>query len=362
MENQSAGVTPQTAQAAAPSVPATQPASSLPTQDISERSRGANTPAQIRALSRELLNPQPQPTPAPPTPTGTDPETPPAAEVAPTETAPEATPEPETQAPAPESGEVETPEAKNLRLHLPETDKVGRTAAAYQRRNPDWTLKECIAAAEKQLGINPSPAPAAEPAKPQNGLPTTVEAVDAAIDNLIKERTAARVALDFENAEKVELAIRQLDRHRVKIERDAEQQQAQEVTRYNQQFDRAEVQAGELYEFARNPDSEGAKRMREIEQELKATGSPLYDSPDKPLKLAHMVAAEMNIAPRRKGAPPAPAKPAAAPAPKKQVLPGGSTVPPAAQQQESARIAKIQSAVTPHAIRNLNKEILAGKL
>jgi hypothetical protein len=69
--------------------------------------------------------------------------------------------------------------------------------------------------------------------------------------------------------------------------------------------------------------------MVEIEAELLANDDPLYYSPDKPLKIAQMVAAEKNIAPRKKGAPTTPVKPAPAPAAKKQILPNGSTVPPA---------------------------------
>ena len=280
------------------------------------------------------------------------------------ETPAEAAPaEPEAPGATPEPSSVETPEAKNLRLKLPESDKVGRTAAAYQQRNPDWTLKECIAAAERQLGIESTPAPKPEaPKADQNGFPTTIEGVDAAIESLEMERRAARVQMDLEKGEDIDMQIRRLDRHRLTIERQAEQQAAQQVARYNQAFDAAESQAQELYEFARNADSPGAIRMREIEQELKLTGSPLYESPDKPLKIAHMVAAELNIAPRSKKAATAAPKPVAPPAPKKQVLPGGSTVPVATNTTESARIAKIQAAVTPYAIRNLARDILAGKV
>jgi hypothetical protein len=311
---------------------------------------------------------QPATEPAAPTEAGTTPateEAPPAVEPSTEETSAEpategeATVAQETETPT-EEGETPIPDAKTLRISPREDDQVGRLAAAFQRRNRDWTLKECMAAAEKQLGIAPEQAtPAAPkdtPGKPQ--LPQTVEAVDNTVNTLMEERTKAFSELRFEDVAKIDVQVRSLDLHRTKLERDAEKQQIQQAQAYDRGFVASENQAKALYDFASNPESPGGKRMQEIEAAMEQTGDPLYFSPEKPLRIAQMVALELNIAPRRKGAPPAPAKAAAttqAPQAKKQVLPGGSTVPPVAKPNPIE--AKITSARSPQDIRKVMAEM-----
>lgn len=367
METQVAGVTPQPAQAAPTTVPAEAPASSLPKQDnFSERAKSIASPAELRRLTNEFLSQPPPPPQAAPLPTGNTPVEAPAAEaVAPATQEPEVPPAPESEpAPAPAESEPEAdgpvpiPDAKQIRLRLPENDEVGRLTAAYLHRNRDWTLTQAMEAAQKQLGVTTQKADEAKPkeAAPKSDLPQTVAEVESTTEKLLDDRQKALDNLDYEAFGKIDRTIRKLDAHKVALERQAEANQAQEVARYNQQFDTATEQAAELYEFAKDEKSPGALRMREIEQELKATGSPLYDSPDKPLKIAHMVAAELNIAPRSKGKAPAKAAAPAPAAPKKQLLPGGSTVPPA--PQKPAIEAKIQSVKSVHDLRRVQEELL----
>jgi hypothetical protein len=78
------------------------------------------------------------------------------------------------------------------------------------------------------------------------------------------------------------------------------QEDQRAIDEYNRRFTASEAKATELYAFASRADSEGGKRMLEIEAELKAKNDPLYFSPDKPLIIARMVAREMRIAPRTK--------------------------------------------------------------
>lgn len=216
-------------------------------------------------------------------------------------------------------------------------------------------MKQAMDAAAKQLGIEPESAPAAIPAPAaKNDLPATVEGVDSSVEALQAERLKALSELRFEDVGKIDVGIRKLDLHRMKLERDADKHQQAQAVEYDRKFDSSVTQSHALYDFASNPDSEGGKRMVEIEQALKETNDPLYDSPDKPLKIAQMVATELNIAPRRKGAPAKAAAPAA-PAQKKQVLPGGSTAPAAAKPP--AIDAKIQQANTPHALRQIVAEM-----
>ncbi len=342
---------------------------------LASRAQQAKSPLAIRNLIKEAKN-QPQA----PKQEATQPEAVPQA-------APEATPEapavndpeatvPEAETPAatePESTEdapetdddgnapVKPATAKQLRLRLPENDEVGRLTAALLQRNRDWTLPEAFAAAQKQLGVKPA-AETAQVAAPANpDLPQTPEAVDATLEQLETDMEKAEVELRFEEASKLRRKIRQLDRHRLTLERDAERQQTAAVQEYSTKFAQAESKAVELYAFAADPESPGGQRMKEIEDAMETTGDPLFHSPDKPLKIAQMVAAELNIAPRRKGAPVTPAKvaaPVVAPKPK-QVLPNGGsrTTQPVANAQPAIndQIAKIR---TPRDYRLFMKPLL----
>ncbi len=150
--------------------------------------------------------------------------------------------------------------------------------------------------------------------------------------------------------------------HAIKLEREGERQQVEAASAYNQRFTASESRATELYAFAGDPESDGAKRMVEIEADLKANGDPLYHSPDKPLRIAQMVAAELKIAPRRKGAPAAPAKAAApangTPPPKKQMLPaGGSRTTPPPVIQKPAVISMAEAAKNPAEWRKVRQQL-----
>ncbi len=362
----------ETPQAAAPAVipaaPSAPADSSL--NPISDKVSAANSPAAIRALvNAAKAGKIGQATPAAPAAPAAEPQA----------TTPEATPAEESPVPegeaapsaeaAPaavegEPGEHEEDESPltpftgdKARIRVSENDKAGRLAISIIKRNKDLTISEALERANKQLGIVTAPPAAAPsevtPAAPAaSDLPQTLADTDAALTALEDEREKALNEVRLEDVAKMDRKLRQLDRHRTALERNAEKSEVQAVTDYNVQFDQSNAKAVELYEFARQPESAAAKRMAEIDSALKDNADPLYGSPDKPLRIAQMVAAEMNIAPRRKGTPaPAPARPAApaAPAPttiKKQVLPtGGSRTLPAVDQttQVAKHISEIKN-------------------
>lgn len=353
--------------------------------------RDAKTPAELKAATermqqlRERKPPVNAPTPAnnqpdedgtmPPAKPG-DAAPAPVAEETPGETAPgdakaeDAPPAETTDEDAEETpeadGPVTIPTAKNLRVRLSEEDKVGRLALSFKQRNRDWTMEQAMDAARTQLGVK---APAdkatpAEPSKPKSDLPQTVAEVDTAVDSLLEERTKATIELRFEDQNKIDLQLRRLDRHRIDLVRQEENTARETTLRQNQEYDsgftRSEQRAAEMYDFANDPKSDGAKRMLEIEADLKANEDPLYFSPDKPLKIAQMVARELNIAPRKKGAPAAakPATPTAAAAQKKQVLPGGSSrTVPVTTPTKPGDVAAVESIKTMQDLRAFQKKI-----
>lgn len=348
------GASPDSAQPAEQTVTpaaATADASSSTAQDnvseFSARAAAANTPQAVLDLVRDSVEGKVSDKPAV-KPTETADPLPPdlqaaantPAETTDTETTTE-TPETTTEEGADDTDETAlgdgpvTPIRSNRpRVQLPTNDEVGRLAISYQKRNRDWTLSEAIAAAEKQLGIkHPAPtAPDATQNQEESQLPQTVDAVTESIKQLRAERKKANAELRFEDSSDISDRLEDLIEHKSKLERQAEQSQIAKATQYDRDFTASEAKANELYEFTAQADSPGAKRMLEIEADLKALDDPIYYSPDKPLKIAQMVAREMNIAPRRKGAPVVPkVTPTPVVVPKKNVLPGGEsrTVPPA---------------------------------
>ncbi len=76
------------------------------------------------------------------------------------------------------------------------------------------------------------------------------------------------------------------------------QEEQRAIADYNRQFDASQSRAEALYEFARDANSPGGKRMLEIDATLRANNDPLYCDPNKPLIIAQMVAKEMGIAPK----------------------------------------------------------------
>lgn len=344
---------------------AAQPATSSSTvqDDFKQKAQSAQTPADVRRAIEEMKR-QPKQQPAPK----------PAAEPA----AVEATPAPDPAAVVPESSEAtpeaatgeteqpaeapatepETPEeeadggegpvtpltGKRAHIRVNEADEVGKLALAYQKRNRDWTLEQAIDAAKKQLGVTPQKPEAEQPKGPQ--MPKTVQDTDTVMAQKLADYKKAMSDVRFEDAADIQAELMRLSLHRSSIERNADNEQRQAAAKYDADFDASEAKASELYAFVSDPASAAAKRMKEIEATLKATEDPLYFHPNKPLKLAQMVAAELNIAPKSKTA--TPAKPAAAPAtptPKKGVVPSGAsrTVPPPQKPAIDPEIAAIQT-------------------
>jgi hypothetical protein len=368
------------------------PSSSLQTQDIAASASKANSPAEIRALIAQAKpgmqkavdearrNPnenagKPVPDTAPDLAAAAAAEETPAAGAA--EEGAETTEEtPAEGGETPEGGEGDTPDEEGgsgegpvspitgKRAHLrlpPESDKVGRLALSIAKRNQDLTLEEAMERARTQLGIKPKDGTTA-PATQKSDLPETVEAVDGEIERLETLKAQKYTALEFEEVAKIEREMRKLDRHRITLEKQAERQEVEQAAGYDRAFSTSEAQAAKLYDFADKPESPGGKRMAEIDADLQANGDPLFHSPDKPLRIAQMVAAELKIAPRRPGKPAAPATAAApatgTPTAKKQVLPGGGsrTTPPPVNQP-SAIDTEIKGAKSVQDIRNLRRKM-----
>ncbi len=380
------GASPDSAQVAEQPVnpvPAQADTSSSKAQDsdFSTRAASANSPAAIRELINDAVTGKVSDKPKTPDVVPTADKLPPdlaaAAANEPAETTPETTEEtpaettPEgTPAANPDDDEAAdagdgpiTPIRSNRpRVQLPTSDEVGRLTISYQKRNRDWTLEQAMAEAKKQLGISTPKANAADtPAPtPESTLPKTVDEVNASIKQLRAQRRQANIDLKFEESSDISDKLEDLIEHKANLERQAERSQNEALQAYDRAFEASDKRARELYEFLAQPDSAGAKRMLEIEADLKALNDPLYHDPEKPLRIAQMAARELNIAPRRKGAVPpvkAPVTPVVAPKPK-SVLPGGeSRTTPITAPQKPAIDAKIEGVKTLGDLREVYKQL-----
>ena len=287
-------------------------------------------------------------------------ETPAQEETAPAETTAEETTEPEETEDSGE-GPVTPITGKRAHLRLNEADEVGRLALAYQKRNRDWTLSQALEAAQRQLGVTPAKTEAAQPEAIEQApkLPQSTKEADALISQTLADYKKAMTEVRFEDAADLQAKLIELQTHRTELVRNAERQQAQAEQNYHKEFDASHAKAVDMYPFAADPKSPGGKRMAEIDTILKQNGDPLFDHPNKPLKLAQMVAAELNIAPRNKNA--APAKPAAAPAPaqpKKGILPtGGSRTTPPPAAEKPAIQQQIQAVKSVHDLRKVLRSV-----
>lgn len=222
---------------------------------------------------------------------------------------------------------------KKLRLRMrvdPEKDAVGARALELKNRNPDLSVEECVQRARQQLGLDKTKtedakADGAKPEdKPGNAEPATVEEVETRLKDLKAARRKAMTEdLDFAKAADLDEQIDALKDKRTELVALKATSAQRAISEYDAKFDAAQSKATALYEFVGQADSTEAKRMLEIDAQLKESGDPLFNDPEKPLILAQMVAREFRVAPKTPGK--SSTKPAteakAAPAQTKKVAP-----------------------------------------
>jgi hypothetical protein len=188
------------------------------------------------------------------------------------------------------------------RIRLTNFSKVEKLALTLKREDPKLTLAEAEVRAKAALGVkDEAPAKSGDDAAANNGLPKSVEEVDAKLTDLVAQRSKALKDLNFEMMDNVINEIDALKEHRIVL-REQKARQAEEArSAYNVSFDAAEAKAGALYDFVQQAESEAFKRMAAIDDELRENKDPLFNDPEKPLIIAQMVARELRIAPKSPG-------------------------------------------------------------
>ena len=192
------------------------------------------------------------------------------------------------------------------RMRLTNFSKVEKLALAMKKENPKLSLAQAEAKAKDALGIAEED-PAKTVAKPSTAPELqTVEAVDAKIKELVALRTkATKDDLDFAEADRLTNEIEALREQKSTVREQVSQKATQAQAEYDQQFAAAETKAAGLYDFVKQAESAGFKRMAEIDRALESNKDPLFNAPDKALVIAQMVARELAIAPKAPGAKPA---------------------------------------------------------
>lgn len=311
-----------TIEATETTVPDNTPGSeSTPTQqqtspDLQSRIDGASSIEDVEKLLTEARKPAPEPKLAAEQAEETDPE----AVTEPEEPETEEDPDPETDTEEPEelepdepdeeepdpqeeSAHVEKPDRVKVRPRLQVND-VEKLALELKHRNPDMSLSECEARAKKQLNIkddadNPNDEPAPKP-------PTVQELADKLASLKQQRRKALSDDLDLNKAaeifDEIESTMDAIAEAKAKELQQEQLNRSLQQFQFDQTWESSVQKAVDLYQFTTDPKSEGAKRMKEIDQELKSLGDPLFDDPEKPLILAQMVARELRIAPRSRKA------------------------------------------------------------
>jgi hypothetical protein len=230
------------------------------------------------------------------------------------------------------------------RIRLTNFSEVEKLALQIKRTAEKAGKKMSLGEAEKNamamLGVtaNPTAEGAGDGAAAASTLPATLADTDAKIAELKAQRTKARtVDLDFELADKLDNEIDALREHKSTLRESEARAASAEQAKYDNEFNASTKKAGELYDFVKQPDSAAYKRMQEIDRQLEASDDPLHRSPNKPLKVAQMVAAEMAIAPRALGAKPAAGAVTKVTQPARPATTQAKTVPPVVAASGASR-------------------------
>lgn len=191
---------------------------------------------------------------------------------------------------------TETGGGKRFRVQA--TGPIEERALELRKRNRDLSLEECLTRAKAELGVSTQQEDPNAPKLPQS----LDEARTALTDLRTRRKKALGEDMDFATAAQLDEEIETLRDHMEDL-RDRETSEAQSHrAAFIERVEASKTRAVELYADVAVADSALCQRMVQIDQDLQDNDDPLYFSPDKPLKLAQMAAADLGIAPKSKAA------------------------------------------------------------
>lgn len=197
-------------------------------------------------------------------------------------------------------GESQESESHQSRPRLRATNEVEALAFQIKKTNRDWSLSKCEAQARIALGVQDEGEGQAEGDSGKtegSGEISTSKELEGKIEELRAKRKQAKLDFDAETETQLDDEIDKLIDMRSTV-RENEAKRSQSVTEeFDKKFDDSWDQAAKFYPDMQNEGSEFSKTMAEIDKELKASKSPLFTDPEKPLVIAHMAAKKLLIAP-----------------------------------------------------------------
>ena len=201
--------------------------------------------------------------------------------------------------PTQEESTVEN-ENKPNRFRLKPANDVDTVAMEIKKRNPDLTLEESVFRAKEQLGLNETESEGEN----QNQI-DPFEAIESEISRLEEDKLKAlEEDFDYKKSIEIDKLIRKQERKLENLEDSVEVEQRAsddaKISEFNAKFDDSQAKAVDQYDFVTQPNSKLAQEMVRIDNELEASGDPIFFHPDKPLIIAQRVASNFGIVPRSK--------------------------------------------------------------
>jgi len=201
-------------------------------------------------------------------------------------------------------------EAKRIHLNLQGLSAISRETILIMRRNPDLSPSEAEARAKTKLGVsqpgNSTAAPAAGTQGQQQQEATapvqTLEDTQKQITEARKALREATKAMQFETQAELQDKLFDLQQQEFRLTREADTKASRAQQEFHTTVDVSQRKALELYPDVAKADSPLVRRMEEIDADLQDSGNPLFDSPDKYLKIAQMAANDLGVAPKSKKA------------------------------------------------------------
>ncbi|WP_309386092.1 hypothetical protein [Cerasicoccus frondis] len=224
----------------------------------------------------------------------------------------EAEPDEDEEEAEEEEDDESEPEAEaentSVRMRFRPKSDIDKRALELMKRNRDWGLEECLDYARKELGQDDSkdddlPDDNSQKFESSESISQKIQELKAEKKRVLTEDLDVSRGLEIDD----ELdALRDQLTEAKNHESHAQQSKQEKAKReFDTQWSESEAKALGLYDFVNDPNSEGSKLMSKIDADLEANDDPLFNSADKPLKLAQMAAAELNIPPKSKRPKPA---------------------------------------------------------
>ena len=212
-----------------------------------------------------------------------------------------------------DESEEEEEQESHPRFRLRPSDKVDaeamRIKKAAEAAGTALNLSEALELAKRNLGVEEKPNTYAEDSEefedeeymedPTQGV--TFAEAKADLKDLRKQASQALREGDLDEAADLNDQISDTEEL---IEEIAERDERDSYTQrqeHDTTFESSVSEAYDLYPDFGNEDSEFFERCSEIDESLQYTDDPRYFDANKPLLIAKMAAAELNVAPKRKG-------------------------------------------------------------